>query len=82
MGLVRGVYQQAILEGAGKNHTFVGSYKLPLAQYTCIGQVAAQCYVGSVSSNVHPQGLEPPGGVEPWSYPCWNLQATTRRSAQ
>jgi hypothetical protein len=25
----------------GKNHTFVGSYKLPLCQYTCIGIVVA-----------------------------------------
>ncbi len=28
-------------KGPGKNHTFVGSYKLPLGQYTCIGQVVA-----------------------------------------
>ncbi len=29
------------LVGPGKNLTFVGSYKLPLGQHTCIGQVVA-----------------------------------------
>jgi hypothetical protein len=36
MGLVWGVSQEALV-GPGKNLTFVGSYKLPLGQYTCIG---------------------------------------------
>jgi hypothetical protein len=34
MGLEWGVCQQASI-GPGKNHTFVGSYKLLLSQYTC-----------------------------------------------
>jgi hypothetical protein len=40
MGLVWGVSQQNLV-GPGKNLTFVGSYKLPLSQYTCIGRVVA-----------------------------------------
>jgi hypothetical protein len=40
MGLVWGVCQQALI-GPGKNHTFVGSYKLPLSQNICVGLVVA-----------------------------------------
>jgi hypothetical protein len=31
-------------KGPGKNHTFVGSYKLPLCQYMCIDIVVACCF--------------------------------------
>ncbi len=39
-GQVWGVCQQDSI-GPGENHTFVGSYKLTLSQYTCIGLVVA-----------------------------------------
>ncbi len=110
-----------LLPSCGLRHHAVGSYKLPLVQYTCIGQVvacsfqqkygfsqvllvwpadtpltspikhlrvgglircffieAAQCFVGSVSSKVPQQGLEPPGGVRTWVIPL--LESTSYHS--
>jgi hypothetical protein len=61
-GQVWGVYQQASI-GPGKNHPFVGSYKLPLSQYTCIGLVVACSFPQGYDLGSYPGVVQAPAGA-------------------
>jgi hypothetical protein len=43
-----------------KNHTFVGRYKLPLGQYTCIGRVVACSFQQGYDRGSNPEAVQVP----------------------
>jgi hypothetical protein len=61
-GQVWGVYQQASI-GPGKNHTFVGSYKLPLSQYTCNGLVVACSFLQGYDPGSNSEAVQAPASA-------------------